>query len=146
MGVGEGLRIALLFDAPTLFPVPRPEDANWIAASMVQVDQIERAIQRLGHAPRRLAYQGDARWLVGALVGDRPDLVLNLTQGRHCSDVARMLDLLGIPYTGADGTAIDLTTDKALTHDVLRASGVAAPRYWLAPGPDATDLDGLVFP
>jgi hypothetical protein len=97
MGVVEGLRIALLFDSPALFAVPRPEDASWIDASLVQVGQVERALRRLGHAPRRLAYGGDARALVGTLVGDRPDLVLNLTQGRHCGDVARLLDLLGNP-------------------------------------------------
>jgi D-alanine-D-alanine ligase len=88
-------------------------------------------------------FDGDAAALIDTLCGRPPDLVFHLTQGRHCSDVARLLDLLGVPYTGAGPTAIDLTTDKALTNDLLRANGLSVPPYLVATtgAPDLTELE-----
>src|SRR5205823_7900446 len=73
-------------------------------------------------------------------------LVFNLVQGRDCARIAGLLDLLALPYTGAGPFAIELTTDKVLTKDVLRASGVDVPAYAAAEGTLSALAPGLELP
>jgi D-alanine-D-alanine ligase len=113
---------------------------------MAQLDQLESAIDALGHATARVDYAGSVRDALDRLVEPRPDLVFNLTQGAHCSNLARVLDLERLRYTGAGPLAIDLTTDKALTHDVLRSNGVPVPHYQVVTWPVRRLENGLRFP
>ena len=138
--------VALLYDSPAIYDAPRPEDRYWLDASMAQLDQLEAAVAGLGHAAVRVAYEDDVRGAVRQLDAARPDLVFNLTQGAHCSNLARVLDLQRLRYTGAGPLAIDLTTDKALTHDVLRANGVPVPGYEVVTSPVRRLQNGLRYP
>ena len=138
--------VALLYDSPALYDAPRPEDRFWLDASMAQLDQLDSAVQELGHATARVAYDGSVGSAINQLDAAAPGLVFNLTQGWHCSNLARVLDLQRLRYTGAGPLAIDLTTDKALTHDVLRANGVPVPHYQVVTSPIRRLQNGLRFP
>jgi D-alanine-D-alanine ligase len=138
--------VSLLYDSPALYDAPRPEDRFWLDASLTQLEQLEAAVQSLGHATARVAYAGDVGAAVSLLDDPRPDLVFNLTQGGHCANLARVLDLQRLRYTGAGPLAIDLTTDKALTHDVLRANGIPVPHYQVVTAPIQRLQNGLRFP
>jgi D-alanine-D-alanine ligase len=69
-----------------------------------------------------------------AAVVERPDLVFNLvTQFRGDSlqhpNVASLLELLGLPYTGSDPLCLSTCQDRLRTHLLLGDAGVPVPPY-----------------
>ena len=129
--------IGLLYDPP-----PGEADLS-VEGSLLQVKMVGEALERLGHQTRWLEYRGSVAELVEQIARARPELVFNLVQSRDCAAVAGLLELLGLPFSGAGALAIELTTDKVLTKDVLKANGVAVPAYQVVDGELA---DGLPFP
>ncbi|HUP48304.1 MAG TPA: hypothetical protein VNA04_05895 [Thermoanaerobaculia bacterium] len=64
---------------------------------------------------------------------DSPDLVFNLCEGVAGKSgwemhFALALEMLGIPFTGSDPTAIGICGDKGLTRELLAAAGLPVPR------------------
>ena len=123
-----------------LYDPPHGEADLSVEGSLLQVRMVGDALERLGHETRWLEYRGGVAELVEQIGRARPDLVLNLVQSRDCAAVAGLLDLLGLPYSGAGALAIELTTDKLLTKDVLKANGVAVPAYQVVDGDVAADF------
>jgi len=73
--------------------------------------------------------RGWARHLVGDLEREQPDVVLNLIEsvdGISSLEVAGawLLELSGLPYTGAPPRALQLALDKSVAKAVLAARGV----------------------
>ncbi|CAN5920146.1 D-alanine--D-alanine ligase [soil metagenome] len=69
--------------------------------------------------------------LVGAVTDDAIDVVFLALHGKAGEDgtIQRMLDLLGVAYTGSDATASALAWDKSVSKGVLRRSGIATPDW-----------------
>ena len=84
----------------------------------------------------------------------RPDLVFNLCESmagdaRNEPTFVGLLDLFGIPYTGADLVALALCLHKRRTKEILIARGVPTPPYRFLADADALDdpsLDALDYP
>ena len=75
----------------------------------------------------------DVRTALDELRAQRPDVVVNLCEGvagkpRWEMHFGLALEMLGIPFTGADPTAAGICGDKALTKQLLQTAGVSVPR------------------
>jgi D-alanine-D-alanine ligase len=73
------------------------------------------------------------------LEGPRPDLVMNLAEGRiHTrsreASVPAVLEMLDIPYTGSDPLTLAATLDKDVAKRLVTQAGVATPRWVLFDG------------
>jgi D-alanine-D-alanine ligase len=117
------VNIAVLHSADALEP---PEDPV--------LGQIEAALRAGGHEPRRVSVTSDVEQLVTALRRNRPDLVVNLAEsfdGKSAmeSNVAALLNLLGLHYTGSSPTGLMLAGDKTLTKKVLSFHGIRTPQF-----------------
>jgi len=117
------VNIAVLHSADALEP---PEDPV--------LGQIEAALRAGGHEPRRVSVTSDVEQLVTTLRRDRPDLVVNLAEsfdGKSAmeSNVAALLNLLGLHYTGSSPTGLMLAGDKTLTKKVLSFHGIRTPQF-----------------
>jgi D-alanine-D-alanine ligase len=76
--------------------------------------------------------------LIRALGAAAPDVVFNATEhmyGRRASDlqIAALLELLRLPYTGADPGSLLICRDKAISKSLAEKAGVRVPQYALAP-------------
>jgi D-alanine-D-alanine ligase len=76
--------------------------------------------------------------LVRDLAAAAPEVVFNATEhmyGRRASDlqIAALLELLRLPYTGADPSALLISRDKAISKSLAEKVGVRIPPYALAP-------------
>ncbi len=82
--------------------------------------------------------------LVEALRERAPDLCWLALHGKEGEDgtVQRLLDLLGIPYTGTPAFDCELAFDKVLAKDVLRRAGVPTPDWVAIEGWALRDLGG----
>jgi D-alanine-D-alanine ligase len=98
------------------------------------VFQVEEALGRAGHEPTRLEIRTDVATVVRELEESRPELVFNLTEGfggksALDSNVAGLLNLLGLRYTGSSPSGLMLAGDKSLTKKVLSFHGVPTPEF-----------------
>lgn len=133
------MKVVLLHDE--IPPAARPDELD----TLVQVEVIEAALARLGHASQVLPCTLDLTATADALRAARPDVVFNLVEslggcGRLLHLVPALLDHLAIPYTGAHTEALFLTTSKVLTKRTLRAAGLATPPWFTPAGPSRPDL------
>lgn len=117
------MKITLLHDAEAAEP---PEDPV--------LGQIQDALGAAGHSVQRLAVEAKVAPVVGALDRNPPELVFNLAEsfaGRSAleSNVAALLNLLGLRYTGSSPAGLLLAGDKALTKKILSFHGIRSPQF-----------------
>ncbi len=96
--------------------------------------QIEDALARLGHEPSRIVVDDKVQPVVTALAQSPPDLVFNLCEsfgGRSAleSNVAALLNLLDLRYTGSSPAGLIVAGDKTLTKKVLSFHGITTPKF-----------------
>ncbi|HKN67149.1 MAG TPA: ATP-grasp domain-containing protein [Gemmatimonadaceae bacterium] len=98
------------------------------------LEQLRAAIQACDHSVELLAVSDTVAPLVTALLGAAPDLVFNLAEsfgGKSAleSNVAALLNLLGLRYTGSSPAGLLLAGDKSLTKKVLSFHGIKTPEF-----------------
>ena len=96
--------------------------------------QIERALRAGGHEPRRVMVDSEVEPLVRALTHEQPDLVINLAEsfaGKSAleSNIAALLNLLDLRYTGSSPAGLLVAGDKTLSKKVLRFHGIKTPEF-----------------
>ncbi len=122
-------------------------DAQAEYDSMDTVLAIETAIRRRGC--ETVLLEADAQ-LPQKLLRERPDFVFNIAEGSggraREAQVPALLNLLSIPFTGSDETALCLSLDKALAKRVLTTHGVPTPRFRLYTANEPIHTSGLRYP
>ena len=96
--------------------------------------QLEQALSSADHETRRLAIDADVAPVVTAITATRPELVFNLAEsfgGKSAleSNVAALLNLLALRYTGSSPAGLLLAGDKSLTKKVLAFHSIQSPKF-----------------
>jgi D-alanine-D-alanine ligase len=97
-----------------------------------------------------LLFPGNAS-LPARLRKSKPELVINLVDSVKgveslASAIPGVLELLDIPYTGADILGLSLDTNKFLVKKLLQQNGVPVPNYQLFNAPDDYLDPAIRFP
>src|SRR3954469_14331488 len=100
----------------------------------VVVPQVAEALRRGGHTPSVLGIHGDLGKLISGLKRRKPDLVFNLLEMFNKKlkgdvEVAGLLDLLEIPYTGGGPLELALRQDKGLAKKALAFDNILYPDF-----------------
>ena len=98
------------------------------------LDQMRGALEACSHNVQLLAVHDAVEPLVSALHEAAPDIVFNLAEsfgGKSAleSNVAGLLNLLGLRYTGSSPAGLLLAGDKSLTKKVLSFHGIRTPEF-----------------
>lgn len=98
------------------------------------LEQLRGAVESCGHAVQSLSVESAVAPLVSELTAAAPDIVFNLTEsfaGKSAleSNVAALLNLLGLRYTGSSPAGLLLAGDKSLTKQVLSFHGIRTPEF-----------------
>jgi D-alanine-D-alanine ligase len=96
--------------------------------------QIEEALRARGDEPVRVPVDNEVEPLVDALRKEQPDLVFNMAEsfaGKSSleSNVAALLNLMGLRYTGSSPSGLIVAGDKTLTKKVLSFHGIKTPQF-----------------
>jgi D-alanine-D-alanine ligase len=96
--------------------------------------QIEKALQAKGNQSRRVMVDNAVEPLVRDLTSRRPDLVINLAEsfaGKSAleSNIASLLNLLDLRYTGSSPAGLLVAGDKTLSKKVLLFHGIKTPQF-----------------
>jgi D-alanine-D-alanine ligase len=98
------------------------------------LDQLRGALTTSGHTVSLVAVGSDVEPVVRDLRSAAPDLVFNLAEsfgGKSAleSNVAALLNLLGLRYTGSSPAGLLLAGDKSLTKKILRLHDIRTPEF-----------------
>lgn len=96
--------------------------------------QLSDALNRLGHTVEPIEVDKRVEPLVTALGRAQPDLVVNIAEsfaGKSAleSNVAALLNLMGLRYTGSSPSGLMLAGDKILAKKMLAFHGIRTPRF-----------------
>jgi D-alanine-D-alanine ligase len=122
------MKLALLYDADAR----RPDASADVAGVLAAVDAVGAALARLGHDVVEVAAAADvARW-AAELVALRPDGVFNLCEGIGGNaalepQAAGVVELLGLPVTGAPSGLLAFARRKDRVNAYLGARGIPVP-------------------
>jgi D-alanine-D-alanine ligase len=124
-------RVGLIFNLRASTPVPNNVDeatAEYDSPETVQA--IKQAIASYGHEVVELQATPELSALLPAA---GIDVAFNIAEGMggrtRESQVPALLELLGIPYTGSDPTAIALSLDKAVAKRLVQQVGLLTPAF-----------------
>lgn len=129
-----GKKIVILFDMAE----PPPADRNY--ASIIDKDlweselAVQKALQELGHQPIFLGVFNDLQSLISDLNALKPDLVFNMVEAFNNNrdfdaQIAGVLDLLNVPYTGTKTLGLSLCRDKSLSKKILSYHRIRVPKW-----------------
>ena len=96
--------------------------------------QLSDTLSRLGHEVQPVEVDKRVEPLVSALRQWEPDLIVNIAesfQGKSAleSNVAALLNLMGMRYTGSSPAGLILAGDKILAKKMLTFHGIVTPRF-----------------
>ncbi len=76
------------------------------------------------------------------------DVVLPVLHGKLGEDGAMqgLLELSGIPYVGCDVQSSAVCMDKSLAYTVVRAAGIATPKFWTVMADEEVNADQFSYP
>lgn len=117
------MKVVLLHGADAIEP---PEDPV--------LGQIESALATLGHDVERISVGGEIERVIASLRSAGPGLVFNLAEsfdGKSAleSNVAALLNLLNLRYTGSSPAGLLMAGDKSLTKQVLGFQQIRTPEF-----------------
>jgi D-alanine-D-alanine ligase len=144
--------IGLSYDLKEAFSAAQgePEDAFEEYDSSETVDALRAAIEARGHSVVGL---GGGRQFLQRIQQEKPDLVFNISEGlgRYRSREAQIpsvLEMLDIPYSGADPQCLAVCLDKALTKKIVSWEGIKTPAWQVVEPADfgSTDWERCPYP
>ncbi len=126
------MRVLLLHS--DIAPDAPPDELDTLYAA----DCVETGLKDAGHSVTRAAFTDDFDRLEAILAEHTPEVVYNLVEavdglGSLAGIAPRMLDELGVPFTGADALTLALTSDKPRTKRKLCEMGIPTPDWCEAP-------------
>ena len=130
------LNITVLVDATEV----KESDPNFEITPEVPTTEyhVIEALRDLGYDVSVLGAVSDIQTIVSTLKKRNPDLVFNLTESfdgdrRLDKNIAGLLEMLNIPFTGAGAMGLMLCRDKRLCKELLSLHKIRVPQFFSLP-------------
>ena len=109
----------------------KTDDALEEYDSIETIEGIAGVLQSLGHSTVKL---GGGRQFLHNISNTTVDFVFNISEGRGTfrsrdAQVPSILELLDIPYTGADPQCLAICLDKPLVKRIVKSYGIITPKW-----------------
>jgi len=129
------LKVLLLFNSP--YSKPRGYDYKEEFAdpeNMYTENDVLRALEANGHRVNILGLFDSVNPLLEEIEEDKPDVIFNLVEvfnekSYFEKNVAALLEMLGIPYTGASSDNIFVCNNKGLSKKILSYHKIRVPNF-----------------
>lgn len=126
-----------------------PDDALEEYDSVETILGLSSAIESQGHSVVRLS---GGREFLSRVANNKVDIVFNISEGLGSyrsreAQVPSVLEMLDIPYTGADPQCLAVCLDKPLTKQIVCSAGIPTPEWSVICDPATLrDTDWTKFP
>lgn len=142
--------VGLTYDLKTDYEFKEgdPVDANAEFDHPATIDIIAKAIESCGFKVERI---GNASSLLEKIDSLAVDIVFNISEGisgrNRESQVPILLEMVGIPFVGADALTLSLTLDKIMAKKIFIAEKIPTPKFFEIKTPDELmNVDHCKFP
>lgn len=129
----KSLKIVLLFDLSVNIS---PEEYNqyWSNPDWKTEKDVKTALTKLGHNVIPYGLHNDIEPFLKLVKDEKPDLVFNMSEAfsgnRNLEpNMTALLQLMGVPFTGAGPMSLQLCKDKALTKIILDYHKISTPKF-----------------
>lgn len=134
--MNRGLHITVLVDAAEI----TAKDPNFETYPEVPTTEyhVIGALRNLRHEVSVLGAVSDIGTIVKTLATQKPDLVFNLTEAfngdrRLDKNIAALLEMVGVPFTGTGAMGLLLCRDKRLCKQLLSLHRIRVPAFFSLP-------------
>lgn len=94
------------------------------------------ALKKLGHEVRTIGVWDEPGMIIDEIKANPPDVVFNLTEhfnevSAYDRNVAGLLEMMGVPYTGSSPTGLTLCKNKGMAKELLAYHKIRVPNFAL---------------
>jgi D-alanine-D-alanine ligase len=110
------------------------------------------ALKKLGHEVRTIGVWDEPGMIIDEIKANPPDVVFNLTEhfnevSAYDRNVAGLLEMMGVPYTGSSPTGLTLCKNKGMAKELLAYHKIRVPNFALfSPKATIKEPPHLKFP
>ena len=133
MATRRKYKVLVLFDSAGTPPADQDfsrelkTDEDWATEAHVIA-----ALEKLGHEVRTIGVYEDPGLIINEVKSHPPDVVFNLTEhfnarSAYDRNVAGLLEMLDLPYTGSGPTGLTLCTNKGMAKEILAYHHIRVP-------------------
>jgi D-alanine-D-alanine ligase len=129
-------KVLVLFDTAGTPPADQDfskelKTDDWAAEAHV-ID----ALKKLGHEVRTIGVWDEPGMIIDEIKANPPDVVFNLTEhfneiSAYDRNVAGLLEMMGVPYTGSSPTGLTLCKNKGMAKELLAYHKIRVPNFAL---------------
>jgi len=145
-------KVLVLFDTAGTPPADQDftkemKTDDWAAEAHV-ID----ALKKLGHEVRTIGVWDEPGMIIDEIKANPPDIVFNLTEhfnavSAYDRNVAGLLEMMGVPYTGSSPTGLTLCKNKGMAKELLAYHKIRVPNFAIfSPGATIKKPPHLNFP
>lgn len=129
----KSLKILLLFDLSVDIK-PEEYDQYWSNPDWKTEKEVRKTLIDLGHNVVPYGIHNDIEPFLKLVRTEKPDLIFNMSEafsGKRDLEpnMTALLQLMGVPFTGAGPMSLQLCKDKGLTKVILDYHGVLTPKF-----------------
>lgn len=146
------LKVLALFDTAGTPPADQDFSQELKTEDWKAEANVINALKRLGHEVHSLGVFDEPGLILDEVKTHPPDVVFNLTEhfnnrSAYDQNVASLLEMLGVRYTGSGPTGLTLCKNKGMTKEILAYHRIRFPAYAIfPPGTTIRRPKRLAFP
>lgn len=131
----KGLKVLLVFDTPYFTPRRYDFKEEFKDLAWMTEDDVYKALKANGYEVNLLGIYNDISILFEEVKENRPDVIFNMIEvfnqkSQFEKNIAWLLEMLEIPYTGASPVSLLICNHKALTKKILSFHRIKVPNFY----------------
>ncbi len=134
----QRLKVLALFDSAGTPPADQDFSRELQTEDWKAEAHVIEALRRLGHEVRTIGVYDEPGLIVEEVKTHPPDIVFNLTEhfnnrSAYDQNVASLLEMLGVRYTGTGPTGLTLCKNKGMAKEILAYHRIRFPAFAIFP-------------
>jgi D-alanine-D-alanine ligase len=145
-------KVLVLFDTAGTPPADQDFSKELKTDDWAAEAHVIAALEKLGHEVRTIGVWDEPGMIIDEIKGHPPDIVFNLTEhfneiSAYDRNVAGLLEMMDVPYTGASPTGLTLCKNKGMAKELLAYHKIRVPNFAIfSPGSSIKRPKRLQFP
>src|SRR5512145_252766 len=145
-------KVLVLFDTAGTPPADQDFTKELKTDDWAAEAHVIEALKKLGHEVRTLGIWDEVGLIIDEIKANPPDVVFNLTEhfnevSAYDRNVAGLLEMMGVPYTGSSPTGLTLCKNKGMAKELLAYHKIRVPNFAIfSPGAAIKKPPRLAYP
>jgi len=145
-------KVLVLFDTAGTPPAKQDFSAELKTDDWAAEAHVISTLKQLRHEVRTIGVYDEPGMIIDEIKANPPEVVFNLTEhfnavSAYDRNVAGLLEMMGVPYTGSSPTGLTLCKNKGMAKELLAYHKIRVPNFAIfSPGATIRRPNRLKFP